>query len=82
MIDCSVQEKNPIKLRFSLELYQSIQAKLWSTSPYVARQIDGIGPQHAKTLSQASLITMDQLKACEPGRFEVVGVIIRTENFF
>jgi ATP-dependent DNA helicase HFM1/MER3 len=75
-MDCSVQGKNPIKLRFALELYQSIQAKIWSTSPYVARQIEGIGPQLARTLSQANLISMEQLKNCDPGRIEVVSTII------
>ncbi|KAG2204812.1 hypothetical protein INT47_004087 [Mucor saturninus] len=72
LIDCSVQEKSSTKLRFALELYQSIQAKIWSTSPYVSRQIEGIGPQFSKTLSQANLITMEQLKGCDPGRFEVI----------
>lgn len=76
LIDCSVQEKNPVRLRFALELYQSLQAKLWSTSPYVARQVEGIGPSHAKTLAQANLINMDQLRNCEPGRIEMVRIII------
>ncbi|KAI7899419.1 Sec63 Brl domain-containing protein [Cokeromyces recurvatus] len=72
LIDCSVQEKNPIKLKYALELYQNIQAKLWTTSPYVARQIDGIGSQLVKTLAQANLISFDQLRQCDPGRLEMI----------
>jgi ATP-dependent DNA helicase HFM1/MER3 len=72
MIDCSIEEKDPIKLKYAIELFQSLQAKIWSTSPYVARQVEGIGPQHAKTLAQANLINMEQLRNCDPGRIEVV----------
>lgn len=72
VIDCSVQEKNAIKLKYAFELYQSIQAKLWSTSPYVARQIEGIGQNFAKTLAQANLLTFKQLRECDPGRIEMV----------
>lgn len=76
MIDCSIEERNPVKLKYALEFFQSIQAKIWSTSPYVARQVDGIGPQHAKTLAQANLITMEQLRSCDPGRIEVVSTTL------
>ena len=72
LIDISIEDKNPINLKFALELYQSLQARLWSTSPYVARQIEGIGPSHAKTLAGANLITMEQLRNCDPGRIEMV----------
>ncbi|KAI9364131.1 P-loop containing nucleoside triphosphate hydrolase protein [Pilaira anomala] len=72
IIDCSVQERNPIKLKFAVELYQSLQAKMWSTSPYIARQIEGIGLQHAKTLAKANMISMEQLRNCDPGRIEMI----------
>lgn len=76
MIDCSIYEKNPIKLKFAVDLYQSLQAKMWPTSPYVARQIEGIGLQFAKTLAQANMISMEQLRSCDPGRIEMVRVIV------
>ncbi|KAI8091711.1 P-loop containing nucleoside triphosphate hydrolase protein, partial [Thamnidium elegans] len=72
VIDCSIHEKNPVKLKFAAELYQSLQAKMWSTSPYVARQIEGIGSQFAKTLAQANMISMEQLRNCDPGRIEMI----------
>ncbi|KAI8973261.1 hypothetical protein BDF20DRAFT_881380 [Mycotypha africana] len=72
LIDCSVQARNPIKLKYAFELYQSIQAKRWSTSPYISRQIDGIGPQFAKALVQANLTTFEQLRNCDPGHLEMV----------
>jgi hypothetical protein len=75
-IDCCIYEKNAIKLKHALDLYQSVQAKLWSTSPYVARQIDGIGPQFAKHLAKANLISIDQLKHCDPGHIEMVSSVI------
>lgn len=72
LIDCSIQDKNAVKLKFALELYQSLQAKMWSTSPYVAKQIEGIGPSHAKSLARANLINMEQLRNCDPGRLEMI----------
>lgn len=72
LIDCCLHEKNAIKLKHALDLYQSVQARLWSTSPYISRQLDGIGPQFAKNLAKANLITMDQLRDCDPGRIEMV----------
>lgn len=45
---------------------------MWSTSPYVAKQIEGIGPSHAKSLARANLINMEQLRNCDPGRLEMV----------
>ncbi|KAG0802168.1 hypothetical protein G6F22_000523 [Rhizopus arrhizus] len=66
LIECSTSEDNPSKLKSSIQLYQSIQAKLWYDSPYVIRQISGIGPQFAKALSESNLITLDQLRECDP----------------
>ncbi|KAI8646499.1 P-loop containing nucleoside triphosphate hydrolase protein [Parasitella parasitica] len=70
LIDCSIQEKNAAKLKYALELYQCLQAHMWSNSPYNARQLPGIGSQYAKTIAQANLINFDQLRDCDPGRFE------------
>ncbi|CAO0800764.1 unnamed protein product [Mucor circinelloides] len=70
LIDCSIHEKNAAKLKYALELYQCLQAHMWSNSPYIARQLPGIGPQYAKTIAQANLINFDQLRHCDPGRFE------------
>jgi hypothetical protein len=72
LIDCCIYEKNALKLKHALDLYQSIQAKLWSTSPYVSRQLEGIGPQFAKNLAKANMISIDQLRDCDPGRIEMV----------
>ncbi|KAI9483482.1 MAG: Sec63 Brl domain-containing protein [Benjaminiella poitrasii] len=72
LIDCCVQERNPIKLKYTFEFYQSLKARLWSISPYIARQIDGIGTQLAKNLAQANLISFDQLRQCDPGRLEMI----------
>ncbi|KAL9557770.1 hypothetical protein MBANPS3_001240 [Mucor bainieri] len=70
LIDCSVHEKNAAKLKYALELYQCLQARMWSNSPYIARQLPGIGVQYAKMIAQANLINFDQLRHCDPGRFE------------
>ncbi|KAF1805298.1 putative DEAD/DEAH box DNA helicase, partial [Mucor lusitanicus] len=70
LIDCSVDEKNAAKLKYGLELYQCLQARMWSNSPYIARQLPGVGAQYAKTIAQANLINFDQLRNCDPGRFE------------
>lgn len=77
LIDCSVQEKNAAKLRYALEIYQCLQAHMWSDSPYIARQLPGIGSQYAKTIAQANLINFDQLRNCDPGRFEQVRIMKR-----
>lgn len=54
---------------------------MWSTSPYVAKQIEGIGPSHAKSLAQANLINMEQLRNCDPGRLEMV-IALQSASFF
>lgn len=48
---------------------------MWSDSPYIARQLPGIGSQYAKTIAQANLINFDQLRNCDPGRLEQVRII-------
>ncbi|RCH79375.1 Sec63, partial [Rhizopus stolonifer] len=66
LIECSSSEVSSSKLKFSVQLYQSIQAKMWFDSPYVIRQLTGIGPQFSKTLSASNVITFDQLRGCDP----------------
>lgn len=75
LIDCSVHEKNAPKLKYALELYQCLQVRMWSNTPYIARQLPGIGAQYAKTIAQANLINIDQLRNCDPGRFEQVCIL-------
>ncbi|KAI8092154.1 Sec63 Brl domain-containing protein [Gilbertella persicaria] len=72
ILDCSIHEKNPIRFKYAVELYQGLQAKIWTTSPYVALQIDGIGPQSAKLLANANFATIEQLRNCDPGRIEMI----------
>lgn len=45
---------------------------MWYDSPFVIRQITGIGPQFAKLLSEANLISFEQLRKCDPSRIEMV----------
>lgn len=45
---------------------------MWYDSPFVIRQITGIGPQFAKLLSEADLISFEQLRKCDPSRIEMV----------
>ncbi|KAI8099039.1 Sec63 Brl domain-containing protein [Halteromyces radiatus] len=72
IIDCAGYEKNSLKLKHAIDLYQSLQAKMWSTSPFILRQIEGIGTQIAKTLSQKNICNFDQLRDCDPGRLELI----------
>ncbi|CEG71440.1 hypothetical protein RMATCC62417_07172 [Rhizopus microsporus] len=72
IIECAVYERDSSKLKYSIQLYQSIQAKMWYDSPFVIRQITGIGPQFAKLLSEADLISFEQLRKCDPSRIEMI----------
>ncbi|CEG75810.1 hypothetical protein RMATCC62417_10795 [Rhizopus microsporus] len=72
IIECAVYERNSSKLKHSIQLYQSIQAKMWYDSPFVIKQITGIGPQFAKLLSEADLISFEQLRKCDPSRIEMI----------
>ncbi|CAO3703252.1 unnamed protein product [Rhizopus stolonifer] len=72
LIECSSSELSSSKLKFSVQLYQSIQAKMWYDSPYVIRQITGIGSQFSKALSASNVITFDQLRECDPSRIETI----------
>ncbi|ORE05888.1 P-loop containing nucleoside triphosphate hydrolase protein [Rhizopus microsporus var. microsporus] len=72
IIECAVYEWDSSKLKYSIQLYQSIQAKMWYDSPFVIRQITGIGPQFAKLLSEADLLSFEQLRKCDPSRIEMI----------
>ncbi|CAO3595889.1 unnamed protein product [Absidia cylindrospora] len=72
IIDCSAHEKDVIKLKHSLDLYRCMHAKMWSTSPFILKQIDGIGIQIAKSLSQRNISSFEQLRNCDPGRLEMI----------
>ncbi|RUS21409.1 Sec63 Brl domain-containing protein [Endogone sp. FLAS-F59071] len=43
IIDCVVQKKDSISLRYALDLYRSLRAKVWENSPLILRQLEGIG---------------------------------------
>ncbi|KAI9496413.1 P-loop containing nucleoside triphosphate hydrolase protein, partial [Zychaea mexicana] len=72
IIDCSVHDRDAIRLKHTLELYRSMQAKMWTTSSYPLRQIERIGPQKAKMLAQAGISTFDQLRGVDAARIEVI----------
>ncbi|KAG2226925.1 hypothetical protein INT45_010204 [Circinella minor] len=72
IIDCSVYDQDAIRLKYTLELYRCIQAKMWTTSSYPLRQIEKIGPKYAKMLSKAGIKTLDQLRLTEASRIEVI----------
>ncbi|KAI8141933.1 Sec63 Brl domain-containing protein [Fennellomyces sp. T-0311] len=72
IIDCSVYDHNAIRLKHTLDLYRSLQAKMWTTSSYPLRQIDKIGPQMAKKLGEAGIRSFDQLRETDAGRIEVI----------
>ncbi|ORZ02937.1 P-loop containing nucleoside triphosphate hydrolase protein, partial [Syncephalastrum racemosum] len=72
MIDCSAHERIPTKLKLSLELFRCLQARMWSHSPYILRQLDKIGPQKAKALGKAGIRTFDHLRSTDPGRIEAI----------
>ncbi|KAI9244847.1 Sec63 Brl domain-containing protein [Phascolomyces articulosus] len=72
IIDCCIYNQDVICLKHTLDLYRSIQAKMWASSPYPLRQIDKIGPKMAKTLAKAGISTFDQLRSVDAARIEVV----------
>ncbi|SAL96238.1 hypothetical protein [Absidia glauca] len=61
-----------VKLKHSVDLYRCMKAKMWSNSPFVLKQIEGIGIQSAKTLSQKNVSSFQQLRNCDPGHLEMI----------
>ncbi|KAI8329335.1 Sec63 Brl domain-containing protein [Chlamydoabsidia padenii] len=72
IIECAAYEKNSIKLKHSLDLYQCLKAKMWSNSPFILKQIEDIGIQTVKTLSQKNISTFQQLRDCDPCQLELI----------
>ncbi|KAI8879524.1 hypothetical protein K501DRAFT_276449 [Backusella circina FSU 941] len=72
LIDCAIYEQSPSKLKFSLQLYQSLLAKVWTNSALILKQIRGIGQQKAKVLAQSNVVNFKQIRECDPGRLEMI----------
>ncbi|KAI7865296.1 Sec63 Brl domain-containing protein [Spinellus fusiger] len=72
MIDCTIHKRDSIMLKYSLDFYRSLQAKIWSNSPYVLRQINGIGLQTVKALMKAGISTFRHIEEWEAYRIEAI----------
>ncbi|KAL0072907.1 Sec63 Brl domain-containing protein [Phycomyces blakesleeanus] len=72
IIDCAVYQRDSAKLRHSLDLYKSLQAKIWYNSPFVLRQITGIGSQGVKTLAKNGISSLEHIRNAEAHRIEMV----------
>ncbi|KAI9011898.1 Sec63 Brl domain-containing protein [Phycomyces nitens] len=72
IIDCGVYQRDSSKLSHALDLYRSLQAKVWYNSPFVLRQISGIGSQAVKTLSQNGISSLEHIRNTEAHRIEMI----------
>lgn len=70
MIDCLTYRQDAVGVRNALFLSRSFSAKVWDDSPYVLRQIDGIGPVAVKKLVSANINNFEDVEHAEPGRLE------------
>ncbi|KAI9303339.1 hypothetical protein BJ944DRAFT_232258 [Cunninghamella echinulata] len=72
IIECGVFEKNGLKVKHSLDLYSSLQAKMWSTSQHLLKQVEYIGTSFANILAKNGINTFQDLLKCDPGYIEMI----------
>ncbi|CAO3630487.1 unnamed protein product [Cunninghamella blakesleeana] len=72
IIECGVYEKNALKVKHSLELYSCLQAKMWTKSDSILKQVENIGAATIKNLAKSHIKTFEQLSNCDPGYLEMI----------
>ncbi|CAG8433209.1 521_t:CDS:10 [Ambispora gerdemannii] len=72
IVECMVQKKDVIALRNAINLARCLRARTWENSPFILRQIDGIGQQYARHFANAGIQTFLQLENCDPRRIEMI----------
>ncbi|CAO3632232.1 unnamed protein product [Cunninghamella echinulata] len=72
IIECGVFEKNGLKVKLSLDLYSSLQAKMWSTNQHLLKQVEHIGTSFANNLAKNGINNFHDLLKCDPGYIEMV----------
>ncbi|CAG8457778.1 10751_t:CDS:10 [Ambispora leptoticha] len=72
IVECMVQKQDVITLRNAIDLARCLRAKTWENSPFILRQIDGIGPQYARHFANAGIQTFVELEKCDPRRIEMI----------
>ncbi|TPX51368.1 hypothetical protein SeLEV6574_g00353 [Synchytrium endobioticum] len=72
MIEMFMEKGDEISVRSAITLYQCINAKSWESSDgLVLKQVDGIGPQFARTLALKGILTIQRLLRVDPRQLEV-----------
>lgn len=56
----------------AIKLARAIACKMWETSPFKIKQIEGIGPAIANILVQAGISSFEELLKCETSKLEMV----------
>jgi hypothetical protein len=51
---------------------QSFQQRIWFDSPFVSRQVEGIGPAFSVLLVQAGIDSLEKLEAMKPAAIDLV----------
>src|ERR1700709_2758455 len=59
-------------LKSALHIYRCMVAKTWENSVHLLKQLDGIGPQYAKTLADSGIQSLQELISSDPRRLEMV----------
>jgi ATP-dependent DNA helicase HFM1/MER3 len=67
-----VYSRDGISLESSLHLQRSLNARAWENSVHLLKQLDGIGPQYAKILSDSGIQNLQDLLSSDPRRLEMV----------
>ena len=70
IIDCQLHLDDAVSARNSLELARSLAARVWDSSPFQMKQIDGIGDVGVRKLVQAGVNSIETLQNTEPYRIE------------
>lgn len=70
-----VYNKDGISLESSLHLQRSLNAKSWENAEHLLKQLEGIGPQYAKILSDSGIQNLQDLLSSDPRRLEMVTIL-------
>ncbi|KAM0753841.1 P-loop containing nucleoside triphosphate hydrolase protein [Meredithblackwellia eburnea MCA 4105] len=71
IVDIGLERKDG-GVKTALELLRSVNAKAWDGSPFVLRQLDGIGEVSVKALSERGILSFQDVCDSDPSRIEVI----------
>ncbi|KAI8897262.1 Sec63 Brl domain-containing protein [Globomyces pollinis-pini] len=72
MLAIFMEKKDYISLHCALIISQALTCRMWKDSSFQLRQIEGLGPQYVKILTNSGITTFSQLLQTESTRIEMI----------